>query len=73
MHSAANDNLDPIRSPRQHEERSRLRYFTVIIRADRFSEGALLNAFESGLVSTSLHRVPTHPASRKLCWNSVLR
>ncbi|WP_139279885.1 DUF6508 domain-containing protein [Rhodococcoides yunnanense] len=40
-----------------------LKYLTVMIRADRFSEGALLDAFENGLVSCALHRVLGHPAA----------
>jgi hypothetical protein len=38
-----------------------LKYLTVMMRADRFSEGTLLDAFERGLVSTALTRVLTHP------------
>lgn len=40
-----------------------LKYLTVKIRTDRFSEGALLDAFENGLVSSALHRVLTHPST----------
>lgn len=40
-----------------------LKYLTVMIRADRFSEGALLDAFERGIVSGALHRVLAHPAA----------
>lgn len=38
-----------------------LKYLTVMIRADRFSEGALLNAFDTGLVSGALRRVLAYP------------
>ncbi|MCZ4563282.1 DUF6508 domain-containing protein [Rhodococcus sp. IEGM 1401] len=38
-----------------------LKYLTVMIRADRFSEGTLLNAFDTGLVSGALRRVLAYP------------
>ncbi|MEV5652540.1 DUF6508 domain-containing protein [Nocardia sp. NPDC052254] len=37
-----------------------LQYLTLLIRAERFSEGMLISAFETGLMQALLHRLHQH-------------
>ncbi|PSR61386.1 hypothetical protein C8259_20320 [Nocardia nova] len=37
-----------------------LQYLTLLVRADRFTEGTLASAFESGLMQALLHRLHQH-------------
>ncbi|NKY54002.1 DUF6508 domain-containing protein [Nocardia vermiculata] len=37
-----------------------LQYLTLLVRADRFTEGTLTSAFETGLMQTLLHRLHQH-------------